>query len=61
MFIKGKCAIYIDKNLWVCENSTGILVLLFLVALIQILLINLLDTQQLCYPPHIIKLVVLRT
>ena len=27
MFIKGKCAIYIDKNLKFYENSTGILVL----------------------------------
>ena len=27
MFIKGKCAIYIDKNLRVYENSTGIFVL----------------------------------
>ena len=29
MFIKGKCAIYIDKNLRVYENSTGIFVLWF--------------------------------
>ena len=27
MFIKGKCAIYIDKNLRVYEKSTGIFVL----------------------------------
>ena len=27
MSIKGKCAIYIDKNLRVYENSTGILIL----------------------------------
>ena len=27
MFIKGKCAIYIDKNLRVYENSTVIFVL----------------------------------
>ena len=29
MFIKGKCAIYIDKNLRVYENSTVIFVLCF--------------------------------
>ena len=29
MFIKGKCAIYIDKNLRVYENSTVIFVLWF--------------------------------
>ena len=27
MFIKGNCAIYIDKNLKVYENNTGILIL----------------------------------
>ena len=30
MFIKGKCAIYIDKNLRVYENSTGIFVLWYI-------------------------------
>ena len=27
MFVKGNCAIYIDKNLKLYENSTGIFVL----------------------------------
>ena len=38
MFIKGKCAIYIDKNLRVYEKSTVIFVLCFTLYTLQDLL-----------------------